>query len=138
MKERGISQRVNRIVSIDLNKPLLIDSLNFISDLLHNNNEGSNIALLLKEYKMNKYKDLIQQLTPVVNQFSTLKKAHNDLIKNLQQLDIEIDSCIEKTSNAIKTGKNINLELISIKSKRQVLDSVLTKVDSSEEKLRFS
>ena len=138
MKERGISQRVNRIVSIDLNKPLLIDSLNFISDLLHNNNEGSNIALLLKEYKMNKYKDLIQQLTPVVNQFSTLKKAHKDLIKNLQQLDIEIDSCIEKTSNAIKTGKNINLELISIKSKRQVLDSVLTKVDSSEEKLRFS
>ena len=130
MKERGVSQRVQRIIAIELNKPALIESLNLVSGL---SSDKSNIGNLVKTQKMAKYKELISQLNPVAKQFETLKRHHTDLVNILQQLNTEVESCIDKTTNAIKLGRNINTEMNLIKSRRVVLDSVLRKVGLSED-----
>ena len=115
MKERGVSQRVNRITSIDLEKPSLLSTISYVSELLNQYNNKTDIVSLIKSQKMIKYKELIKELTPVVGQFQILKTAHNEVIKNLQKFDKEIETCIEKTNFAVKLGKNINSDLVSIK-----------------------
>lgn len=132
MKERGVSQRVARVLTVDLNKSALLDSLNYASGLIRGQ-DTSALASLIKAHKMKKYQEIISQLAPVIKQFETIKENHKDLVSNLQKLNAEVDSCIVKTAGAIKLGKEINTEMATIKSKKIVLNAVLKKVVINDE-----
>jgi hypothetical protein len=133
MKERGISQRVNKITSIEINKPVLLETLGYVSDLIGDTQEKPNIGSLIKVNKMTTYKQLINQLNPVVHQFRYLRKTHVDLIQSISLLDQEINACIDKTTSAVKFGKHINTELNLIKSKKHLIDAIIDKIASDQE-----
>ena len=128
MKERGISSRVNRITSIDIAKPALVDTINYVSTLV-SESPSCSLSSVVKQHKLAKYKNLISQLKPVVDRFSDISELHNDLLAKLNDLDSEVSTRIVKTSAAIKLGKSIHLELCGLKGKKHVLDLILAKLD---------
>lgn len=128
MKERGISQRVSKITSIDTTKKNILDALNYSSELIMNETEKVQVSKVIKLNKMRKYRELVEQIKPVVKSFSLLKETHKELLKKLHELNEEIGEKVEKSGVALKNGKSFMLEIDEGKWKGLVIEQVLDTV----------
>lgn len=135
MKERGVSQRVNRITSIDLQKPVILDNLHYVNELYKLDNHNVSVPSLVKSQKMLQYKLLIAELLPIVQEFGILRNTQTALANTFSQLTSEVEMCIEKTSAAVRASQSMYQELENAKSKKYVLESILAKIEPQHERV---
>lgn len=128
MKERGIAQRVSKITSIDTAKKNILEALNYSSELIMQESEKVSVNKVIKLNKMRKYRELVNQIKPVVETFVVLKETHKELLRTLVKLDEEICEKVEKTGLALKNGKSLAGEMAEGKWKGLVVEQVLDTV----------
>ena len=128
MKERGISHRVSKITSIDTTKKNILDALNYSSELIMKETDKVQVNKVIKLNKMRKYRELVEQIKPVIKSFSILKETYKELLKKLHELDEEISEKVEKSGIALKHGKSLMTEIDEGKWKGLVIEQVLETV----------
>jgi hypothetical protein len=131
MKERSLGQRISKITGLDITSKGILEALQFSDVLLNEEKERVNVGKVIKMNKMRKYKELVNQVKPVVKSFALLKDVQKGLVECLKELDDQVAEKMQKTGFAIRNGKSLRNEAQETRMKSLVIDEVFAGVGKS-------